>query len=285
MLHRRYRFQPQDHGFDPGDEAFATGTGKSAGTIVALDDVAGIIELKRSRNSEWPHPVALMAAAPLEQRPEAGACSGSPTRSSRTASTATEPTAPSATCSCASRLADGWAGVRARRAGRGVPRRRTAARVGTRCGNAADPGATRHGQDLRRGADDPRPRRGREAGRRDRAVPQDDQQHARGRRRGGDRGAASRVRIIQKADSDVGQIEGVDPASARNADVAAALAAGTVDVVAGDRLALRSTRVRRRLRRPVRGRGEPDVARERRRTRDQRPVDRPASATRTSCRW
>ncbi len=34
MLHRRYRFEPQDHGFDPGDEVFATETGKAAGTIV-----------------------------------------------------------------------------------------------------------------------------------------------------------------------------------------------------------------------------------------------------------
>ena len=36
-----------------------------------------------------------------------------------------------------------------------------------------------------------------------------------------------------------------------------------------DRLALRATRVRRRLRRPVRGRGEPDVARQRGRHRDR----------------
>jgi uncharacterized protein len=65
MLHRHYRFQPQDHGFEPGDEAFATGTGKSAGTIVSIDDAAGLIVLKRSRNSPWPHPAALMGPAPL----------------------------------------------------------------------------------------------------------------------------------------------------------------------------------------------------------------------------
>ncbi len=65
MLHRRYRFQPQDHNFDPGDEAFATETGKSAGTIVSIDDAAGLIVLKRSRNSDWPHPKALMGSAPL----------------------------------------------------------------------------------------------------------------------------------------------------------------------------------------------------------------------------
>jgi hypothetical protein len=65
MLHRRYRFQPQDHNFDPGDEAFATGTGKATGRIVAIDDVGGIIELKRSKNADWPHPAALMGSSPL----------------------------------------------------------------------------------------------------------------------------------------------------------------------------------------------------------------------------
>jgi hypothetical protein len=65
MLHRRYRFQPQDHGFHPGDETFATGTGKATGRIVAIDDADGMIELKRSRNADWPHPMALMGAAPL----------------------------------------------------------------------------------------------------------------------------------------------------------------------------------------------------------------------------
>ena len=65
MLHRRYRFQPQDHNFDAGDEAFATETGKATGTIVAIDDAAGMIELKRSRNADWPHPLALMGSAPL----------------------------------------------------------------------------------------------------------------------------------------------------------------------------------------------------------------------------
>jgi uncharacterized protein len=65
MRHRRYRFQPQDHDFDPGDEAFATGTGKSSGTIVSIDDAAGLIELKRSRNADWPHPAALMRGSPI----------------------------------------------------------------------------------------------------------------------------------------------------------------------------------------------------------------------------
>ncbi len=73
MLHRRYRFEPQDHGFDPGDQPIDRATGKGAGTIVVVDDARGIVELKRSRSSEWPHPVALIPMAPLESRPQRAA--------------------------------------------------------------------------------------------------------------------------------------------------------------------------------------------------------------------
>jgi predicted RecB family nuclease len=70
MLHRRYRFEPQDHGFDPGDGPIDRDTGKSAGTIVSIDDVRGTIELKRSRTAEWPDPVALIPIAPIESKPQ-----------------------------------------------------------------------------------------------------------------------------------------------------------------------------------------------------------------------
>ncbi len=66
MLHRRYRFEPQDHGFHIGDAPTDKATGKSAGTIVALDDVGGIVELKRSRRAAWPHPTALIPNAPID---------------------------------------------------------------------------------------------------------------------------------------------------------------------------------------------------------------------------
>ncbi len=66
MLQRRYRFEPQDHGFDPGDTPLDQATGKGAGTIVDIDDSAGLITLKRSRNSEWPHPLALIPTKPLD---------------------------------------------------------------------------------------------------------------------------------------------------------------------------------------------------------------------------
>ena len=66
MLQRRYRFEPQDHGFDPGDSAVDRDTGKGAGTVVDIDEVNGVITLKRSANSAWPHPLALIGAAPID---------------------------------------------------------------------------------------------------------------------------------------------------------------------------------------------------------------------------
>ena len=68
MLHRRYRFERQDHGFHDGDEPIDRDTGRSAGTIVHIDDIGGLIELKRSRNSEWPHPAALIPTPPIDSR-------------------------------------------------------------------------------------------------------------------------------------------------------------------------------------------------------------------------
>lgn len=66
MLIRRYRFEPQDHGFGTGGTPLDKGTGRSAGTIMELDDELGIITLKRSKRSDWPHPVALIPTKPLD---------------------------------------------------------------------------------------------------------------------------------------------------------------------------------------------------------------------------
>ncbi|MGH2473913.1 MAG: TM0106 family RecB-like putative nuclease, partial [Candidatus Limnocylindrales bacterium] len=66
MLQRRYRFEPQDHGFDPGDVATDRDTGKGAGTIVDIDDAEGVITLRRSANAAWPHPNALIGSPPLD---------------------------------------------------------------------------------------------------------------------------------------------------------------------------------------------------------------------------
>ncbi len=68
MLVRRYRFEPQDHGFDPGDEPLDKGTGKGAGTIVAIDDANGIVTLKRSQRAAWPHPTGLLPQTPIDSR-------------------------------------------------------------------------------------------------------------------------------------------------------------------------------------------------------------------------
>lgn len=68
MRHRRYRFEPQDHGFHVGDQPLDKETGRGAGTIVAIDDVRGIVDLKRSRTSTWPHPRALIPVKPIESR-------------------------------------------------------------------------------------------------------------------------------------------------------------------------------------------------------------------------
>ena len=75
MRHRRYRFDPQDHGFHEGDQPLDKETGRGAGTIVAIDDVRGIVELKRARTSTWPHPLALIPGAPIESRAQRDALS------------------------------------------------------------------------------------------------------------------------------------------------------------------------------------------------------------------
>ena len=63
----RYRFQPQDHPFAPGDKAHDTLDGKFAGEIVAVDDVAGTIDLKRGMASGRGHPQALVPPSPIDQ--------------------------------------------------------------------------------------------------------------------------------------------------------------------------------------------------------------------------
>lgn len=69
-LVRRYRFEPQDHGFHVSDKPLDKKTGAGAGTIVALDDAAGTIELKRGEGAAWPHPVALIPIRPLDSSPQ-----------------------------------------------------------------------------------------------------------------------------------------------------------------------------------------------------------------------
>ena len=67
MVHRRYMFEPQDHPFHAGSEVFDSETGKSAGTIVEIDDVRGEVVLKRSQRAAWPDPKAVIGRAPIER--------------------------------------------------------------------------------------------------------------------------------------------------------------------------------------------------------------------------
>ena len=70
---RRYRFPPQDHKFRPGNEVFDPDPrfgdfGASAGTVVALDDVEGTIDLKVGKKRLPYHPTALIPGTPIDQR-------------------------------------------------------------------------------------------------------------------------------------------------------------------------------------------------------------------------
>ena len=59
VIHR-YRFPAQPHEMEVGDTPRDPFTGGSAGTVVALDDGAGTIDLKRGAGSAAPHPAALV---------------------------------------------------------------------------------------------------------------------------------------------------------------------------------------------------------------------------------
>ena len=70
-LVHRYRFPPQDHAIDRARDIDDPRTKKAAGTLVRIDDEAGVLELKRGARSTAPHPTALIPAGPIgdkEQR-------------------------------------------------------------------------------------------------------------------------------------------------------------------------------------------------------------------------
>ncbi len=56
----RYRFPPQDHSIDRAFQVHDPKTTASAGTVVAIDDPSGTIDIKRAINSQVPHPTALV---------------------------------------------------------------------------------------------------------------------------------------------------------------------------------------------------------------------------------
>ena len=159
MLHRRYRFEPQDHGSTPGTRPSDRGTGKAAGTIVALDDVAGIDRAQAVAELGWPHPAALMVAAPLSSSVQKQAMLRVADAVIADGIDGDGAYRAVRDCSCVSRPAA--TGGLGRGRWSSPARMSSMQRGGSRSSstrNAADPGTAGHGQDLRRGADDPRPR-------------------------------------------------------------------------------------------------------------------------------
>jgi uncharacterized protein len=71
---RRYRFEPQDHKFRPGDGVVDPDPrhgdfGESAGAIVAIDDVHGTLDLLRGPKRQGYHPTSLIPGMPFGSGP------------------------------------------------------------------------------------------------------------------------------------------------------------------------------------------------------------------------
>ncbi|MBI1844387.1 MAG: TM0106 family RecB-like putative nuclease [Actinobacteria bacterium] len=62
----RYGFDPtQEHKVSPGDTPCDPRTGKGAGTVVALDQRRGFVDLKRATTNAAPHPSSVVPAGPV----------------------------------------------------------------------------------------------------------------------------------------------------------------------------------------------------------------------------
>ncbi len=183
-VERRFRFEPQDHGFRAGGTPYDPATGKGTGTIV--DD----------RRRSWDHHAQAKGGrlvVPGRPDPEPATRHGRPE------------TSDAARCRCRPRCGPRWRGAVSSRAGlpaattaasgsggsggratppsgRGASRGRAPDRSSARRWHPADPGTAGHGQDVDRGPDDPRSRQQRADGRDLRPIPQDDQQSPRSHR-------------------------------------------------------------------------------------------------------
>ncbi|MDP9325118.1 MAG: TM0106 family RecB-like putative nuclease, partial [Candidatus Dormibacteraeota bacterium] len=67
-LVHRYRFPPQENKIRAGGEVEDPATKSSPGVILALDNNAGWIDISRSRDSEKPHPGALVPGRPYDTK-------------------------------------------------------------------------------------------------------------------------------------------------------------------------------------------------------------------------
>ena len=56
----RYRFPEQEHDIDVGTDVYDPATGRSPGSVSAIDNVAGTLELRRGPKSDGPHPTSLV---------------------------------------------------------------------------------------------------------------------------------------------------------------------------------------------------------------------------------
>ena len=56
----RYRFPEQEHAIDAGTEVCDPATGRSPGSVVALDAAAGTLDLRRGQATDGPHPTSLV---------------------------------------------------------------------------------------------------------------------------------------------------------------------------------------------------------------------------------
>jgi predicted RecB family nuclease len=65
----RYRFPEQEHGIDVGTEVRDPATGRSPGSVEAIDAAAGTIDLRRGPRSDGPHPTSLVPYDYVDTRP------------------------------------------------------------------------------------------------------------------------------------------------------------------------------------------------------------------------
>ena len=193
----RYRFPEQPHEIEVGDSPKNPATAESdeqrrgfCGEVVALDDVAGTIDLKRGRTSAVPHPTALVPLDSVnagvlrdsllrlaEEVASGGFAPDSPRRAAFDLLRRVPPRvggAPRARGGAASGKR-----TESRRRRRDAARRRPADRPAARPLGAAGAGAAGQRQDLCGRSDDPRPPGARPARRRDGQQPQGDLQPAR----------------------------------------------------------------------------------------------------------
>ena len=65
----RYRFPEQEHAIDVGTEVCDPATGRSPGSVVALDAAAGTLDLRRGPKTDGPHPTSLVPSGHVDTAP------------------------------------------------------------------------------------------------------------------------------------------------------------------------------------------------------------------------